>query len=294
MNLDIFLIVLLLMIGISTLTFLFYRKKIFDWFKNHKKLGAALVTILVAAPSGALLYLGDQPIDGDNPFNNTEKLGWEYLDNDSVIHAWNTKNDYYFNASNGVQFSNHYQEYWTRNVLMLGYFNGGNWNLVYRIDELNGFNKQFNGETNEYMNLTLWKDLSYGNYEFRVTIRYYLGVNDSDLTIIPYIKNLGIEIPYILGFGWELKDIKIDNTYENDQIRINSTNYRLNQILDESYTNLTKQYHDYNPDNNTWHNYTVPDSIFYLDNLRNASNNNSVNKILYLSWNHTLDYKVTV
>lgn len=54
-------------IFILILTLLFYRRKIVDWFKAHKKLGAILITIMVAAPTGALLYLGDQPIEPPLP-----------------------------------------------------------------------------------------------------------------------------------------------------------------------------------------------------------------------------------
>ncbi|MBE3114304.1 MAG: hypothetical protein IMZ59_02160 [Actinobacteria bacterium] len=173
-------------------------------------------------------------------FENTPNLGWEYLKNNTVIHAWNKHDSYYFDADNGIQLTNHYEEYWTRNVMMLGYYTGTTWNLIYRNDELTGFTKIFEGITDDYMELTLWKDLSYGGYNFRLAIRYHLGINDQDLTITPYIKNLGIAIPYTLGFGWELKDIKINNIQENNQIQIDDTSYLLNQTLDNKYTNITQ------------------------------------------------------
>ena len=229
---------------------------------------------------------------GNPVFNNTDNLGWEFLDNNTVIHAWNKNDDYYFNAINGVQFSNHYNEYWTRNVLMLGYYDGDEWVLVYRVDELSGFNRVFEGVTDVFMNLTLWKDLSYKGYSFRVAVRYHLGVNDSNLTIIPYIKNIGsVDIPYVLGFGWELKDIKIDNNYENDWIRVNETSYPLNQTLNVKYTNITKTVYGFNETTNTSYNYTVKDGAFYLENITSGSTSN---KFLYLKWNPELDYLVWV
>lgn len=219
-------------------------------------------------------------VSGEEPeqFNNTENLGWELLDNNSVLHMWNQHNDYYFNVSNGIQFGNHYQEYWTQNVLMLGYYDGDEWNLIYRTDELSGFNKNITGETDDYINATIWKDMSYGSYDFRLAIRYNLGVNDSDLTIIPYIKNLGIEIPYVLGFGWEMKDIQIANVTNDNYLWIGNNTLTekilLNQTLDKSWNDL---------ENNTKINLvcTEPPSPYLSRNL-------------YLKWNYTLNYKVTV
>jgi len=224
---------------------------------------------------------------GDEPFNNTKDLGYELLDNNSVLHVWNKFDNYYFNTSNGIQFSNHYNEYWTHNVMMLGYYTGDNWTLIYRTDSLSGFDRNLSGETDNYINATLWKDLSYGSYDFRLAIRYHLGVNDSDLTVIPYIRNLGIAIPYVLGFGWELKNIQIANTIWNDQIRINETTYLLNQTLDNSYTNITRTFY---VENETP--ITVKEGSFYLENFNNITG--KVDYDLYLRWNPSLTYKVTV
>jgi len=237
--------------------------------------------------------VGDPPIDS---FNSTENLGYELLDNGSVFHMWNSQDSYYFNRSNGVQFSNHYQEFWTTNVLMLGYYAGDVWTLRYRTDELSGFTEVLDCETDDYINATLWKDLSYtageNTYNFRLALRYHLGVNDSDLTIIPYIKNLGIAIPFDIGFGWEMKDIQIDNNVENDQIRINGTSYLLNQTLDIKYTNLTRTIYEYNETTNITTNHTIKIGEFYLENINNVTD--KANKDLYLKWNPNLDYLVWV
>ena len=251
--------------------------------------------------------------DGGNSFGSTEYLGYEFLDNNSVLHMWNQYDDYYFNVSNGIQFSNHYKEYWARNVLMLGYYDGDQWNLLYRTDELSGFNKNITGETNDYINATLWKDLSYGSYDFRLAIRYHLGVNDSDLTVIPYIKNLGIAIPDVLGFGWELKDIQIANSVENDYFRlrdnasdIGRTVYSLhNSSLNETYTNITywytehigeEQQNENASDNESedvgehiWNWSYSPE--FHLDNHKP---NGDIDRTLYLKWNSSLNYKLQV
>jgi hypothetical protein len=204
-------------------------------------------------------------------------IGYELLDNNTVLHMWNKHNSYYFNTSSGIQLTNHYNEYWSHNVLMLGYYNNDKWNLIYRTDELSGFNKDINSDNETYINATLWKDLTYKGYDFRLVIRYNLNVNDPDLTVIPYIKNLGDAIPYTLAFGWEIKDIKIADTYENDSIRLfNGTDwtcYNLNQTLNNTYCDM-----DYN-------------TTFILEG---KNEDKYFRRTLYLKWNYTLDYRLKV
>ena len=211
------------------------RKKIVLWFKRHKR-GLAGVMIASSVLAAGVMLL---PV-GDEPFNSTDNLGYELLDDGSVFHMWNNYDSYYFNRSNGIQFSNHYEEYWTTNVLMVGYYSGEDWNLLYRVDELSGFNEILDCETDDYINVTLWKDLSYGSYDFRLAIRYHLKPFDNDLTIIPYIKNLGISIPFDIGFGWEMKDIQIDANEENDMIRFddNASSCTTYSLHNDSLDNL--------------------------------------------------------
>ena len=155
--------------------------------------------------------------------------------------------------------------------MMLGYYTGSTWNLLYRVDKLSGFEKTID-LTETYCNATLWKDLTYAGYSFRLAIRYCLGVNDRNLTVIPYIKNIGIDIPYQLAFGWEMKDIQVDGNVQNDYIKINGTQYFLNQPLDKTYTGLS-------------------DSKFYLVDDTNSSMGG---KVLYLDWSSSLTYLVQV
>lgn len=203
------------------------------------------------------------------PSNSSYSLGYEFLQDDSILRIWNLYDNYYFNVSNGIQFTNHYMEYWSTNVMMLGYYDGEEWNLVYRVDELSGFNKNIE-LTESYCNATIWKELSYLGYDFRIAIRYCLGVNDRNLTVIPYIKNLGTPIPYDLAFGWELKDIKINNLQDNNFLEVNTSEemlqFNLSQNLNETFS-------------------FVNNSIYYL--YRGGY-------YLYLDWNSSLDYLLTV
>ena len=248
------------------------KNKITKWIKNNKKKLIGGIVAISMASAGVMLI----PV-GDEPFSNTDNLGYELLDNGTVFHMWNNHDSYYFNRSNGIQFSNHYQEFWTTNVLMLGYYSGDTWNLLYRTDKLSGFNEVLNCVTEDYINATLWKDLSYGAYDFRLALRYHLRVNDSDLTIIPYIKNLGIAIPFDIGFGWEIKDIRIANVTNDNYLWIgNNTIHEkilLNQTLDKNWNDL---------ENNTKINLvcTNPPSPYLSRNL-------------YLIWDKNLTYRVT-
>ncbi len=237
-------------------------------FNVSAQANMSICTIKDSYGGNEIINLTDPP--GSNPVSQGV-IGYELMDNGSVLHVWSSFDHYYFNTSNGIQFTNHFNKYWSHNVLMLGYYNNEEWNLVYRTDELSGFSKNILSDNESFVNVTLWKDLSYSGYDFRLAIRYYLGVDDNELTVIPYIKNLGVEIPFVLGFAWELKDIQVDMTFGGDYITINGNSYFLNSSLDETYTDLS------NP-------------CFYIkeDFMGNSSES------LYLRWDENLDYKVQV
>jgi YHS domain-containing protein len=217
-------------------------------------------------------YGNNETINITDPPGEPPQIGYELLDKGEVLHIWNKYDSYYFDTDSGIQLTNHYDEYWSHNVLMLWYYNNDKWNLIYRTDELTGFNKDIDRDNETYVNATLWKDLIYKGYEFRLAIRYHLGIDDNELTVIPYIKNIDDEnIPYILGFGWEMKDIQIDMTSSGDYIDVNHTMYYLNQTLNNTYTDLLE-------------------SEFYL--MENITAGRT--KSLYLKWDETLPYKLRV
>jgi PKD repeat protein len=208
----------------------------------------------------------------DPPGDPSPSLGYELLDDGAVLHLWNHYDNYYINTSNGIQLTNHKDEYWSHNVMMLGYYNNDQWHLLYRTDELTGFSRSIETDNSTYVNITLWKDLTYAGYPFRLSLRYHLGIDDNDLTIIPSIKNLGTNpIPYVLGFGWELNDIQINMTTEGDYIVVDQESYYLNQTLDNTYTDLNE-------------------TVFYL---MDDSIDTQIQS-LYLRWGPDLTYKLQV
>jgi len=218
-------------------------------------------------------YGNNETVNLTDPPSSSYIVGYELLDDSDVLHIWNNLDHYYFDTESGIQLTNHYNEYWSHNVLMLGYYNNDEWNLIYRTNELCGFNKDIESDNETFVNATLWKDLSYNGYDFRLAIRYHLGIDDNELTVIPYIKNIDNEdIPYNLGFAWEIKDIQIDMTEENDYIEIDGTTYYLNtSVLDETYTNLD-----------------IPS--FYIKEDTGIDESES----LYLRWDENLNYTVQV
>ena len=217
------------------------------------------------------INLTDPPMPKSTFFPNSQ-LGYQYLDGDNTLWLWNRYDNYYINTTSGIQLTNHKDNYWSHNVLMLGYYNNDQWNLIYRNDQLTNFTKDVDTDSETYVNITFWKNMEYSGYPFRLAIRYCLGIDETDLTVVPYIKNTGTEdIPYALGFGWELKDIMIDMTEENDYIEIDDTSYHLNTTLDNTY-------------------YDLDDAQFYI----REDIDTGCSESLYLIWDNTLNYKVTV
>lgn len=203
------------------------------------------------------------------------EIGYELLDGNKILRIWNKYDSYYFNVSSGIQFSNHYQEWWSHNVMGIGYRDVEDvWHVIYWTDMLSGFNKDVETDNATFVNATLWKDLSYYTYDFRLAIRYHLKLNDAKLTVQPYIKNLGIDIPYNLGFAWRLKTIKISDTAENDLFSVSwninenltdGESYFLNETLDKTYSGSN---------NVTGYNIrdTVENQVLELDWLRKIQN----------------------
>jgi PKD repeat protein len=237
-------------------------------FNVSAQANMSICTIKDSYGSNEIINLTDPP--SSNP-PSQDSIGYELLDNNSVLHVWNNFDHYYFNTTSGIQLTNHYNKYWSHNVLILGYYNNDQWHLIYRTDELSGFNKNIESDNKTYINATIWKNLSYQGYDFRLALRYHLGVDDKELTVIPYIKNLGQTIPFNLGFAWEIKDIQVNMTPSGDYIEINGTSNYLNQSLDETYKNINQ-------------------SCFYIREDISSDRSES----LYLCWNDSLDYLVKV
>lgn len=246
---------------------------------NKKIVGSVLVLIVASFLVMAVSF---------NLWDDRE-IGYEFLDGGEVVHIWNTQDDYFFDKDKGIQLTNHYEDYWTRNIFCIGYYNGGIWNKIYCADDLTNFNKDIHSDNLTYVNATLWKDVTYGSYDLRLGIRYHLGLDDKNLSVIIYGKNIGIDIPYDLGFAWKVTDWEIPhNTTGGDSIKINDTHYELNGTFNLLFKNMTKS-----------HNITI-----MTNNITNVSHEETIytdipffrgydyTKFLRIDWDKDLNYAV--
>lgn len=195
-------------------------------------------------------------------FGEEREIGYEFINN-SVVHIWNTQDDYFFEKDAGIQLTNHYEDYWTKNIFCLYYNNSVDFVKVKCSDELKNFNKKIETDNETYVNSTLWKDFSYGPYDLRLGVQYHLGLDDENLSVTIYGKNIGIDIPFDLGFVWKVKDVNIPGLGE-DYIDINGTSYILNGTYDLTFKDMNESYF----------------------------NIHDITKFLRLDWNNNLNYAV--
>ncbi len=207
-------------------------------------IGVFVLSVGAEMRSDALnpFFVGGVSAYASENLSDNRTIGYEFLDDNQVVHIWNTQDDYFFNKSSGIQFTNHFQDYWTKNVFCIGYYSGGIWNKIKCADELSNFNRDIHSDNQTYVNATLWKDISYGSYDLRLGIQYHLGLDDENLSITIYGKNIGIDIPYDLGFAWKVQDVEIPGLGE-DLIFINGTNYELNETFDLLFKNMNESYY---------------------------------------------------
>ena len=228
--------------------------------KSTTKLTIGIIGIFVG------LLLSFQILASPNHLN-PPIIGFEEVNN--TWHIWNSKDDYYFNSTSGIQFTNHYNQYWSHN-----YFCGGvklnKW--VYYCTESLPFNWTKQTDNQTFVNISGEKDITFTfagrQYSLKLGLTYHLKTNDTSLTVQPSIKNTGSnDIPVDLGFAWKLRDIQISNTQQSDLLELDADEYLLNESLDLLVNNLTHE------------EFSIYDSI--------------TNEFLWLDWNDSLDYNLT-
>lgn len=164
-------------------------------------------------------------------------IGYEFLDNKTVLHSWNPNDDYYFDTDSGLQFTNNYQEYWSRNIFCLGW-KTSSWN--YKCNDNITFDWTILTDNTTYWEAVGYKDTTIENRDVRIALRYYLHLNDTRLTVQPFVKNIDTQdINNDLRFVWKATDINIGSEYENNTAFIGDKYfYYLNgTTLNELYNN---------------------------------------------------------
>ncbi|MBR9681272.1 MAG: hypothetical protein GOV00_00535 [Candidatus Altiarchaeota archaeon] len=234
-------------------------------------------------------------------------VGFEALDNGSVWHIWNNIDEYFFNATSGIQFTNHYDEYWTHSVFCAGYKDGSE-QWQYDCNDQLPFSWSYSTDNATYVNITGWRDKVISGRTVRLAVRYHLKPNDKNMSIFIYAENIGaLDIPNDIGFAWRVNKIQIGADQENDQILINDTTYQLNETHNRGFTNMSKAYIDvwanstcWDTCNETYDNVTFCDKTctvyenktMYLPKYTMFDEN--LGKFLILGWNPNLNYKVNM
>lgn len=226
-------------------------------------------------------------------FDPPGDIGYEFLDDNKVVHIWNNIDDYFFDVNSGIQFTNYYEDYWSKNVFCIGYYSGGNWNKIKCADEIPGFNKNIQTDNLTYVNATLWKDFTYSGYDLRLGIRYHLGMDDKNLSITIYGKNIGVDIPFDLGFAWKVKDLDVPPE-TTDKILINGTVYELGGIYDLTFKNMTRIQNitSYDNETNTSSNEIVYNAIPFYKIYDYEGGLTGKENFLRIDWNENLNYAV--
>jgi hypothetical protein len=158
-----------------------------------------------------------------------------------TVELWNPHTDYKINESTGASWAQENNEEWAKNVFCIGYYNASDdWIKIKCSDDLSNFNTQLSTDNTTYANFTLWKDFSYGAYDLRLGMTYQVEDYDKWLRVIPYVKNIGIDIPFDLGFAWRTKDIDVGADGIVDRLTINGTKYNLNKSGERIFENMSE------------------------------------------------------
>ncbi len=175
-----------------------------------------------------------------------ENIGYETLEN-NIIHFWNNQDSYYLDIDSGIQFTNHYNEYWTKNIFCAGY-KTSQWNYLCN-DEL-PIELTLYSDNLTYVEINGTRIINIAGRDIGMGISYRLENNDNELDITVGLKHLsGASISTDLAFAWKTKDIQIDGNIEEDRIFVNNTWYNLNENLDLLFKNMSRKLTN---DNYTW------------------------------------------
>jgi hypothetical protein len=163
-----------------------------------------------------------QSQDPKRNLTHIEKIG-------NIWHIWNGLLNYYINDT-GIQLTNQLNEYWTHNVWCI-------WSNSSEKKCFDGLNFSWNYNTDNLTYVDLNGTANYSN--FTIKVRYYFADRYDRINVSLFIKNMGKNLQDV-NFDWIVKEIKIGNTYENNNIHLyflnNSENFlKLNDSLDLSY-----------------------------------------------------------
>ena len=181
-------------------------------------------------------------------------FGYQFLDNNQVFNMWNPSLNYYFNTSSGLQFTNNYNDYWSKNIFCISWKSGTNW--IDRCNDgtiLRNFEWTFETDNLTYVTAQGYKNITFDGKMAEIGLNYTLNTIKNDLTITPSLRNIDTTpITDEIRFKWRVQDINIGDGFNNfaigDGVEIN-----LSKNWDVSRTNITpKEFMIYKLDSGKW------------------------------------------
>lgn len=189
------------------------------------------------------------------PVHIEPSTGIEYNATVDVYDIWNNIGHYYVNATSGIQITNHFQEYWTKNLVCVIFYwgsssheyctDGGDWVWYNSTD----------GST--FSNLTGTTTAKWSGHQWDIALEYYLEANWTEIRITPTFENKKNKNYDKAELKWHVDDIRVKNTQENDTFEMHNGTWNtfwLNDTgLDIGFDNVTNRTYYLNeyPDNHT-------------------------------------------
>ena len=175
---------------------------------------------------------------------NDDTIGYEYLDNETVLHMWNIFEDYYFDISDDcyTQITNHYDDYWSENTFGFGIEVYNQW-YYYESDKFCDWQFEIETDNINYVRFELSESMKiYPSSKIGLFISNELTNLDPRLDMNFGMNHLGGYDITNSRFRWHIDNIQIDMEEEDNFIWINDIDYDLSDELDLEFNNLPYGY----------------------------------------------------
>jgi len=175
---------------------------------------------------------------------NTNPIGYELLDNETVLHMWNLFEDYYFDIGDNcyAQMTNHYDNYWSHNTFGFGIETSGIW-YYYESDKFCDWHFEVETDNATYVRFELSESMKiYPHSKISLFVTNELDLTDPRLSMEFGMRhNGGYEITDS-RFRWHIDNIQINMTEEDNFVMIADEHYDLSDELDLEFDNLPYGY----------------------------------------------------
>jgi len=197
---------------------------------------ALIVMIVFVSSTNAVNALSES--------RNTNPIGYEFLDDATVLHMWNLLEDYYFDIGNNcyAQMTNHYDNYWSHNTFGFGIETSGIW-YYYESDKFCDWHFEVETDNATYVRFELSESMKiYPHSKISLFVTNELNMIDPRLRMEFGMRhNGGYEITDS-RFRWHIDNIQIDMKEEDNFVMIDDEHYDLSDELDLEFDNLPYGY----------------------------------------------------